>query len=251
MDTRALLVCFLNGFFIFAGVLAAHLSNTLGARLEFAFGLSFSTMLTLAFTELLPESYKLASVFFTSCGSLMHIALSFLAGIALLKAMDWALPHNHGLGRDSHTALEHIGVISSLAFLIHNIVEGAAIYVAYMANPRLAIMFSLSSGLHSFPFGLVIGGAYSNSGNNLETSLILLSLIASPMMGGLVVGALGLSLAGSLLSASLMAASAGMLVYISIFEIGDVVSANFRNKGMAAGLVCGALIFFFGLAITS
>ena len=60
--------------------------------------------------------------------------------------------------------------------IIHNIIEGMAIYFVTLTDISVGIMMSVGVGIHNLPLGVMIGSVYSESSNkkSLNIPMILL-----------------------------------------------------------------------------
>ena len=83
----------------------------------------------------------------------------------------------------------HIGIITSVALIIHNIIEGMAVYTtAITANLSLVIGMTLGVGFHNLPLGMVIASSiYQTNKSKSKTIIFLLAVSISTFIGGLIV----------------------------------------------------------------
>ena len=76
---------------------------------------------------------------------------------------------------DKHELKEnliHIGLVTSVALILHNIIEGMAIYSSVLSDKSLGLAMTIGIGFHNIPLGMVIAGAFYQSNENIIISNI-------------------------------------------------------------------------------
>ena len=69
-----------------------------------------------------------------------------VVGIAMLKVLDLFIPDHHDTEEThDHENAAHIGIISAMAVILHNIVEGMSVYSIAMNSMSDGIIFALAS----------------------------------------------------------------------------------------------------------
>ena len=119
--------------------------------------------------------------------SIVIISCKFvtISQFLILKILDRFVPEH-----DSNN-LSHIGIVSSIAIIIHNIIEGMAIYNTVISDLNTCILLSLGVGLHNIPLGMAIS---STTYKDNKKSTILVVLIAlSTFIGGLLIALFNVS----------------------------------------------------------
>lgn len=114
--------------------------------------LSFASavMLTVSFTDLIPESYSMLSKQFYLFPCIIIILIWMNIGILFSFLIDKYLPD----GKEEN-GLYRIGIISMLAIILHNIPEGMATFMAGNTDLHLGIALTVAIALHNIPEGCV------------------------------------------------------------------------------------------------
>ena len=149
-----LLVTLLLGVFILIGSLIAFLSKKRGRVIDFSLGLAISVIVMLIVLDLIPEiieNLKLTYIWVFIIGSII--------GYLILKTLDNFIPDhedNKMTNNELKNNLAHIGIVSSIALVLHNIIEGMAVFQAVESNISTGLMLSIGVGFHNLPLGMVI-----------------------------------------------------------------------------------------------
>lgn len=240
----ALLTTFIAGLFFAIGALLASFGKKRKGLVEFSIGLSFSVLIFLLAFDIVPEILELLE----EKGSMfMYIFIVF--GIVMLKLIDLLVPHHdHDEEIKTHeNHLNHIGIISALALIIHNVIEGIGIYNIALYDFKAGMLMAIGVGLHNIPFGIEITATLSETKkkkSHVFLAIVLLSL--STMLGGLIM--LIFKSISDFVLGSLMSLTVGMIIYLIFFELLIELGASKNRKYSVAGLMCGVL-FILGVLI--
>ena len=199
--------------------------------ITFSVGFSFTIILGLIFTDLLPECLE-----FTD-NKLIILGFVIL-GILLLKVLDLFIPdheHEHTKKKDH---MEHIGLISTLALFIHNVIEGTAIYTATLSSISIGLFTSLGVSFHNIPLGIQISSLVKNKKEKL-TLLTILSL--SSIFGVIILKLFKITLT-SYIAGILISITLGMLIYIAFFELLCEIKENMKKKELLIGIITGIVL---------
>ena len=252
MDTAklGLLTTLLLGLFIIIGALIAFLIKKKERVVDFSLGLAFSVMVMLILTHMLPETIELLG--------LKHIYLFILftiIGYMILKLLDNFIPDHDddGKGMDKHELWEnliHIGVITSVALVLHNIIEGMAVYSTVLSDASLGLAVTIGIGFHNIPLGMVIAGTFYQSNENISKTILSILLVSlSTFAGGLIMFFLGLTEISPIISGILLAVTLGMLIFIAFTELLPRIK-NTKNKIVTTvGIIVGIIIQLIALFI--
>ena len=159
---NGLILTLLLGLFIIIGAFIVFIFKDKEKIVDFSIALAFSVIIMLLMIDIIPEAYEVIDTGNILVNILILISGSSI-GFLLLLLLDHFIPdHEDDLTTDEDDSrnLNHIGLISSIALVIHNIVEGIAIYTLYMSDPHAGIMAGLGVGLHNIPLGMVIASAF-------------------------------------------------------------------------------------------
>ena len=231
MNIQAIFITLLSGLSFFIGYLITKLIKDEKKLITFSVGFSFTIILGLIFTDLLPECLE-----FTD-NKLIILGFVIL-GILLLKVLDLFIPdheHEHTKKKDH---MEHIGLISTLALFIHNVIEGTAIYTATLSSISIGLFTSLGVSFHNIPLGIQISTMIKNK--KVKT-LLMIALSMSSVIGIILLNIFKITLNNSVLCI-LISITLGMLIYIAIFELLCEVKENAKKKELQLGLISGVIL---------
>jgi len=218
------------------GLLFRPSDRLLRASLAFAAAM----MLSLSFTELIPDGLGMAPPFV--------IIASFIAGFAGFGVIDFILPHVHPefLKADPHCKIinpktgkkqSEDSVRRSVHMLIvgmclHNIPEGLAVGLGLAIDPGMGLMIAFAIAIQDIPENLAtIVPLYCINKSKSTSFLTLLATVifelAGFAVGYFLMGGANLEIVGAAL-----AMAAGFMTYISVDEL--IPSAQFRERPLLA-----------------
>ena len=175
----------------------------------------------------------------------ISVALGCMISLVLiLKLLDIFIPehdHEHGLSHEcTEENLLHIGIVSTIAIVLHNIIEGMAVYSITTESVKVGILMALGVGLHNIPMGMVIYSTLKKEDKKKRILMILLSTI-STFIGGLLMALIS-SLISDFVIGILLCLTLGMIIYIVFFELLPHVLHS-KNKILSIiGILIGILI---------
>ena len=136
--------------------------------------------------------------------------------------------------------------MTSLALIIHNIVEGMSIYGVSQNDLKTGLIYAIGVGLHNIPFGIEITAMFDKKeSKKMWTWLILLTI--STFIGGLIIFILKDTLSDFLLG-SLLSITIGMILYLVFNELLVELKENF-NKFSLYGLLIGIILMLIGVIL--
>jgi len=235
-------------FFLLGGLISKKFKNKEILN-HFSIALAFIIMLNLIFTDLIPETLELLEAYKTSSRIFMIISFIIL-GILILKVLDFFIPdHHHDHHEEEKNIKEHIshekhiGTLTVISLILHNVLEGFAIFGLSLNDFKLGIMICISVALHNIPLGTHIFSSLSlNKNKGLISILTLSSLIGGIIF--LIVGEIS-----NLLLAIITCITLGMLIYIEIFELLPEMLHSIKKKETIIGLIVGLIILGISLII--
>jgi len=227
MNTLAFIVALFSGLAFVIGYIIKKLTNR--NLNEFSIGLSFSVLLFLIFKDLIPECIELFDKW--------YICLIFVfLGSGVLKLIDLCLPNHTHSKNDNH--LVHIGLMSFIALIIHNLIESTAIYVNASNEINTGLFMAIAVFCHNVPLGIQISSLVESNKKSLS---FIITLFLSSIVGPLLMIIFGIVISDVLLSI-LIAITLGMLIYIVVFELLHEVIEHIKKKEMLFGLFIGILL---------
>lgn len=239
-----LLTTLLLGVFILIGALIALIVKKKEKVVDFSIGLALGIMVMLSILDLLPEIIEHLG--------LRHIyifILGTIAGFAILKILDKFVPdHDHeekpNLNKgELKENLIHIGIVTSLALVLHNIVEGMAVYGTILSDTKLGLAVTLGIGFHNIPLGMVIASTFYQSNQNFWKTITIISAVAlSTFLGGLIMFFLNLSVINSIVLGTLLSITLGMVLFITLSELIPRIRESKNKKVSYVGITIGVMI---------
>lgn len=188
-------------------------------------------MLSVSFLDLIPESLSLLNnnIFI----NIIYLLISINIGIIISIYLDKKITIDNKLYR--------VGVISLIAIILHNIPEGIATYTASNYNIKLGLTLALSIGLHNIPEGICISIPIYYSTKSYKTALLLTLLSGLSEVVGGILGLLLFKDINNTIMSILLGIIAGIMIYISIFELLKSIKNN--NKLLIIlSILSGSLI---------
>lgn len=246
MELEALLFSLGAGLFILIGYLIVLFVKNSERFIEFSISVAFGVIVALAAFEILPEAFELAVDNFGKIGY-FYFVLAGLFGFFFLKLLDIFIP-DHDNEMNKREAFYHIGLVSSIALILHNLLEGMSIYTTALSSTGMAFSMMLGVGLHNIPIGIVIASTLiKNEHSKKKTFFFLSVLVLSTLLGGVLMYFLqGLVIDG--LNAILFSVTFGMLFYIAFFELLEEISHSTR-KSKFIGVLLGITILTLSLML--
>ncbi|MBQ7136555.1 MAG: ZIP family metal transporter [Bacilli bacterium] len=242
-----LLITLILGLFIIIGAIITFVSKNNNKFVNFSISLAFSVMIMLMIVDLIPEVKEIFLEEFGNFKGILFALIGVILGIVLLKILDRFIPEHDGHEKEE---LNHIGLISSIALVLHNIIEGMAVYAAVNNSLESGLLMCLGIGLHNIPLGMVITSTFYKANNNkLNTWLIISSVSLSTFMGGLVMFLLSGVLVNELILGILLSITLGMLIYISFFELLPKIKEMKDKKIACLGLLTGIALILITIFI--
>ena len=247
MNIIALLLTLGVGLFMIVGATIVFVLKNNEKIVSLSISMAFGVMIALVFSELIPEAFELMENSNRIITILIVLVFSCL-GIIILKGLDLLIPHHEHNHKDKHgdlENLEHIGLVSSIALVIHNIIEGRALYGTSLSSMSLGLMVCIGIGLHNIPMGLVIASTFYNSNKSVSKTLFITTIISlSTFLGGLVMFILNNNIINNFILGVLICITLGMIIYIALFELLPKMLCSKDKKTTILGTSLGILILF-------
>ncbi len=253
----ALLISLCAGLTVLLGAGVVRLSR--GARRieHFSIALAAGSMFALLLFDLGPEVFE-----GFGDGAALQVVVGLVVGFAGLLALDGVIPdHDRGAG-DAPAAgtapaagaapaagtaapagagnAVHIGLISAVAIVLHNIIEGMAVYSVALSSPQSGALYALAIALHNVPMGMLLFSTLEKSRASTRRAAAF-SVTFSTFAGGLLMAALAHAVAEGVM-VFFVAAAAGMICYILVMELAPRLARSRPAWVSAAGCAAGFLI---------
>lgn len=257
MNFVALLLTLLVGLFILLGSFIGLNYKDNKRFTDFSISIAFGVIISLILFELLPETFEVLNGEIGVVRTIFVIIILSLIGITLLKLLDLFVPHHehevhhkhqHSSDKCHNDHLYHIGIMSSIGMIAHNIIEGMSLYLVSSTSLISGILLCIGIGLHNIPMGLVISSTLTSS-NFSKNKVLKISLIVSiaTFIGGLLMFIIGG--VNELVEGLLLGLTLGMLIYISIFELFHQIYHMKNKKITITGIVVGMVLLMISLLL--
>ena len=170
-------------------------------------------------------------------------AAALLVTIVVSFSIDKYLPQD----TFNYGKLYHVGIISCLAIIMHNIPEGILTYLTSTADFRLGITLALAIALHNIPEGISISVPiyYSTGSRKRALFYTFISGISEPF--GAVLAALFLApFVNATIMGILYAFIAGIMIHISIYELLNESCSYNKIFLTILSFIFGSIFMLFG-----
>ena len=243
-----LLVTFILGLFIILGSIIVFISKNDNSFVEFSIGLAFSVIIMLIIFDLSPEIYEIFSEENTTVFTIIIMVLTSGLGLVILKIFDKFIPDHEG---HNHSNLAHIGLIASIALVLHNILEGMAVYNAVETSIKTGSLIAIGVGLHNVPLGMIITSSFYKANNSKTKTMLKVSFIAlSTFIGGIFMALLG-DLITETFEGITLGITLGMLIYIALFELLPKITETKKKSKPVYGIIIGILLILLSMYLGS
>lgn len=241
------------GLFIILGGLFVLGTKNNTKFITFSLSFAFSVMIVLIVTDLFPEALELFQEENKLLPSLGWMALFTVVGFLILLLLDHFVPDHEDdptTTKDDKDNLKHISLVSSIALVIHNIVEGMAVYLLTASSFNAGMMASIGIGLHNIPLGMVIASTYFASVRDKKKTFFYLFMVSlSTFLGGLIVFLFHPVSIPPLLEGMTLSVTMGMLFYIILLELLPKLLHTKEKKATLLGLVAGFVLLILSIMI--
>jgi len=241
-----LLITTAVGLFMLLGSVLILVTKNNKKIINISTGLGFGILVFLTVFELIPEVIEIFSSKYDIIKTILIVISLITVGLLLLKLLDKFIP-DHDEDDNNKKHFLHIGIVTSIAILVHNILEGIVVYSALSNNLNLGILLCIGVGLHNIPLGMFITSSFYKATNNLKktiTIMILLSL--STFLGGVTCLIFNNLIVESMINASIISITIGMLIYIILFELlpSVIKEKKYTSIGILISLLISVIVLF-------
>lgn len=237
---KELLLTLIAGLFFLIGVVINKMNKGNKKVICFSIGMAFSSLILLLIIDIIPETFELLD-------NKIYIISGALIGVGILLLLEKLVPHHdHFEESKKHhheNHLEHIGIMTSIALIIHNIVEGIGIYGIATSSIKSGIIYAIAVGMHNIPFGLEIS-TMLNKSHNKHKKIYIIILTLSTFIGGLFTMLFKESLT-DFVQGILLSVTIGMILYLLLAELLTELKENW-HKETIFGIITGILIIIIG-----
>ena len=249
----ALLLTLLVGLFILLGTFLGSRLKSNQKFISVAIGLAFGVMIVLIVLDIIPEALENLKTNPWWIGIAIML-ITTMIGFFTLKLLDSFIPHHehealhhhrHKTAKCHNEHLEHVGILATIAIVIHNIIEGMTLYVTASQDLKAGVLLCLAIGLHNIPLGIVISSTLQKKKELIVDSLVL---ALSTFVGGLAMMLVS-KVVTALVVGLLLALTLGMMIYITFDELWPQIFYNKDKKDSILGIALGVVILLLSMFI--
>ncbi len=230
---RTLFIMLLISLTMFIGTFLVFLINNkkekiLGALLAFSAGIIISLLIFDIFGEVIEETSVLILIILT------------IIGYILSKGLDKLIPEHdvHKSKTSKNKNLLHIGIITLIGIILHNLTEGIATFTIIQNNDKILIPFIVGIAIHNIPLGIALASPIYYSTNNKKKTLVYtLIAVLSTMIGGLIGMLCAEFFTKFNLPIYILGITSGMLTYVVVNEL--LPTARHYNKKYMYAILIG------------
>jgi ZIP family zinc transporter len=230
----------IGGLLVFSGV-GSHRRN-----LGFIIGFSAGMMIYISLIELLPHAVQELGQF--------KAHSYFFAGLIGLAILDFIIPHTYiqkviGRKHDIHdNHLFSTGLMISIGLILHNIPEGAAVFLGSVNDMHVGLLLAFAIALHNIPEGIAVAVPIYHATQSRRTAMIYTFIAgAAEPLGAVLAYILFLPYLTPTLISLLFAVVAGVMVYISFDELIPRCINSENPHRAIIGIGVGMFVAFFSL----
>lgn len=233
----ALIITFLLGIFFLIGIFVVRFLNNSEIVEHYSIAIAFGAMIGIALLDILPEICEM-----TKLPQIWIPLVGVVIGFVLLVILDHFIPeHEDSEAEDySRDNMAHIGLISSVAIILHNVIEGMAVYSFSAQSVRQGLMLMVGIGLHNIPMGMFI---YSTiKGESRAKRIFILGISSfSTFIGGIIMRFINpyMTLTADML---LYGIALGMIIFIISMELIPYIKKNKNHVASVIGAVAGLVV---------
>ncbi len=233
----ALIITLIVGLFTFLGSLIIIFIKNNKKIVDFSISIGFGVLFALIILELIPETLELIQTKFMVVGSIIAVIVLGALGILILKMLDKFVPNHDS---DNKNNLIHIGVMTSIALIIHNLLEGMAIYTSLSSSLKFGTILGVGVALHNIPLGMSITSLFYNNGKNNKKAILMSLLVSlSTFLGGLITFIFAGAILNEFYRGIILSITLGMLIYIVLFELLPHMVENKNKNNVVLGMLIG------------
>ena len=229
----SLFITLILGLFFLIGILVVKFYKNSEAIEHYSIAVALGAMLGIGLLDIFPEIMETVSP-----DKWYLPVIGAFIGFFVLILLDHFIPEHEDEHEDDYSAdnMVHIGMIASVAIMIHNIIEGMAVYSLAAQDVNAGIMLMIGIGLHNIPMGMFI---YSTlrSKTGWKKNMFLAMSILSTFVGGLIMLCLEPYITASF-DGLLYGIALGMIAYIVVMELWPYIR---KHPGKVTSIVCSIL----------
>ena len=208
MNYYPFIITTLSGLFTLLGYFSIYIKKDKNKLIKNSLAFAAGVMLCVSIIELIPEGIKLLK---KSNGSNIIGMISILTGM-ILPTFTNIIVKEEGLIK--------LGILSSVAIIMHNIPEGIITYITSVKNINLGINIALAIAMHNIPEGITVAvPIYFGTKDKAKAfKVVLISALSEPI-GALLAHVLLRQFITDKIIGIILLTVAGIMTYLSVIEL--------------------------------
>ena len=239
MNYYPFIISFLSGLSTLIGYFSIYIKKYKNKIIKNSLALASGVMLCVSIIELIPEGIKqLNKSNDTYIIGIISITIGMLLPIIINKVI-------------KEEGLYKLGIISSIAIIMHNIPEGIITYLTSVKNINLGINIALAIAMHNIPEGITIAVPiyYGTKNKKKAFKIVLISALSEPIGALLAHILLRKIITGKTIGIILLLV-AGIMSYLSIVELLPKALKYKEKKKTIIFFIIGIIIMYLSVKIT-
>lgn len=208
----SLLISMISGLSTMIGFLIIFIKNNNKNKIIYN-SLIFSSfiMLFISISDLIPNSFSLILRKYNIFFSIMLIITYILFGFIIVEIINDK--------NKSKSDLYKIGIVSTMAMVMHNLPEGIITFITTTKDVGLGINLAISIALHNIPEGISIAiPIYYSTKSKFKAFLYtFIAAIVEPI--GALLSLLFINKINDYLFGIILSVTSGIMIYLSIFDL--------------------------------
>ena len=239
MNYYPFIISFLSGLSTLIGYFSIYIKKDKNKIIKNSLALASGVMLCVSIIELIPEGIKLLNKSNdTYIIGIISITIGMLLPIIINKVI-------------KEEGLYKLGIISSIAIIMHNIPEGIITYLTSVINIKLGINIALAIAMHNIPEGITIAVPiyYGTKNKKKAFKIVLISALSEPI-GALLAHILLRKIITDKTIGIILLLVAGIMSYLSIVELLPKALKYKEKKKTIIFFIIGIIIMYLSVKIT-
>jgi zinc transporter, ZIP family len=220
------------------GFLTILLKNPTKRFMAVLLGFTSGIMLSVVCFDLLPEAFKMGSVWLSFVGMCIGVGLILL--IDEFIPSELSLTKNARKKNDAEYGFIKSGILLGIGIAIHNFPEGLAVGSGFAANNALGLGLAIVIALHDMPEGVAMAAPLKMGGINKLRILIYTILAGIPMGVGAFIGELVGAISPIFICLCLSFA-AGSMLFITCGELIPKSQSIYKGRISTIGMILGIM----------
>ena len=210
------LITLLAGFSTLIGYLFIFLDNKENKLLISSLAFSSGVMFFISLFDLIPESFFIINKYYINIYTILLCLTLVVTGIIISSFIDKYFPS----GNYYDTKLYHVGIISMIALIIHNIPEGIVTFLTSSYDLKIGLSLAVAIALHNIPEGISISIPIYYSSKSKKKAFVYTFISGISEFFGAILAYIFLKdIVGQLFIGCMYSVIAGIMLYISVCEL--------------------------------